>query len=469
MPILNFDSSERWRPLNVEMFLNETNPSTGAPWNQICSPEAGCTGLTGDSSLRAYPTAQSYISMHRDANSDPDSYESPHSGCLQTTIWGTQLLDCDSGSASAISYNFAGPSPGGYLYIEYWFFYRYNQGWEDIGNHAGDWEGVTVAPTDDDKAIAYVELSHHGAWDAYLPSNLDCGPGVPPPGTCSTAGDETADSVNVDVFPAAGSHANYPQPNDSDFDDRPDDGLASWANNLFPSALIPMPATAGDGNAWTSGPENWTDWPGAWGDTLNPGSPTGSPCGPAAPTSAANGVCGDDHGGHYYAPWSQTGTNLSCSGADCPQVRPATSAPTPDGCFNWFGGGVVIAACDERSITNAVRSDRFVGPGRFTISLPKPRSQAGTGPGVAQLLGVPLDIGERAVINGVVPRGTELFVRAQHGRTVTAAAFDDIGPIRGRATILVRYRKRGGIDVIVESERSVIGPTLSQSQTMPRR
>ena len=129
--------------------------------------------------------------------------------------------------------------------------------------------------------------------------------------------------MNVNTFPAAGDHANYPSPNTDPLEENPYDGLSPWGNNLVASDLIPLPATAGQNNAWTSGPLNWTDWPGAWGDTPETGTLTfdGSPCGPAAPPTAADNDCGNDHAGHYYAPWSQTGTNLYCSGADCPQTR----------------------------------------------------------------------------------------------------------------------------------------------------
>ena len=129
-----------------------------------------------------------------------------------------------------------------------------------------------------------------------------------------------SERVNVRAFPAAGDHANYPSPNTDPLEENPYDGLSPWGNNLVASDLIPLPATAGQNNAWTSGPLNWTDWPGAWGDTPETGTLTfdGSPCGPAAPPTAADNDCGNDHAGHYYAPWSQTGTNLYCSGADCP-------------------------------------------------------------------------------------------------------------------------------------------------------
>ena len=112
--MLNFDSSEKWRPLNVDMFLNETDPTTGGPWNQICTTTtvpATCTGLMGTASLQSpYGNNDSYISIHRDSNSDPDSIRRRIRVSADEPYGTSRLLDCDSGPASAIYYNVVGPS-----------------------------------------------------------------------------------------------------------------------------------------------------------------------------------------------------------------------------------------------------------------------------------------------------------------------------------------------------------------------
>lgn len=477
MPVLNFDSTEKWRPLNVDMFLNETDPSSGAPWNQLCSPELGCTGLVGASSLQSYTTADSYISIHRDSGSDPDSYVSPTASCYTQLYFPTfpptvtTLHDCDTGDASAIYYTIAGPSPGGYDYIEYWIFYRYNQAFEDQGNHAGDWEGITVVPSPDGNALEWVELSHHGAWNSYLPSSLDCGTSE---GACSVPGAEDPNELNVDSFPAAGSHANYPQAGDSDIDDNNNDGMAAWGNNLKQAELLPLPSPAGSGIGWTdAGPENWTDWPGAWGDTAQTeqydGTWSGSPCSPAAPLSAANGHCGADHGGHYYAPWSQTGTNLNCSGGTCPQVRSANGPVTPLTCSSWFGSGVAIAACDKATMDGAMGSHGMLRKGGFTLGLKGKRAKAGSAPGIAQLLGMPLQPGAEAVVSGSVPRGTEISVRARRGRYFETATFAGFGQIHGTAKIEIRRGARGRPQPILRIGRSTVVPKVTTRTTITRR
>lgn len=208
MPELLFDNTEKWRPLNVPMFLSERDPSTGTPWNQICSPSAGCTGLTGVGDLGAYPTADSYILIHNDGG-DPNSYRSP---TCTSTIGGTQVYDCDTGPATAIYYTVRGPHTvggTGYDFNEYFFFYRYNQGPGVVnqGDHAGDWEGAVVGVAPGANTFEFAEFSQHGAWESYLRDNLECdGGGV------ASCGSESTQYVgqHLDIFPAAGSHANYP-------------------------------------------------------------------------------------------------------------------------------------------------------------------------------------------------------------------------------------------------------------------
>jgi hypothetical protein len=472
MPVLLFDQQEKWRPLNVDDFLNETDPATGAAWNQICSPALGCSALQGSASLTGHPTPDSVISIHRDSSSDPDSYVSPNSACSTTNSFGTQLHDCDSGPASAIYYHIVGPSPGGYMYIDYWFFYRYNQGLADVGNHAGDWEGVTIVPGQDDNSIAWAELSHHGTWDAFLPSQLDC---LDPQNACSAPGAEGPNDVNAAIFVASGSHANYPQADSDPLDDGPHGGEDPWGNGQNSSALLPFPGTAGQGNPWSEGPQNWTDWPGAWGDTGQAGF-TGSPCGPAAPNTAADSTCGDDHAGHFFAPWAQQGSSLSCSGTACPQARVfgsnrgSQSQPnaTPLGCTSWFGGGVVAAACDQRAMQRAVLHRRLQDRGGFTITLGSSHRRGATAPGLAQLVASPLQPGQVAILSGRVVQGTELFVRARSRRTQIAVTFESLPGFRGRGVIRVLRGPGGRPRVVIEIGRRRISPAVSHVEARPR-
>jgi hypothetical protein len=470
MPILDFDSGEKWRPLNADYFMGEQDPSTGQPWNQICASSGNCKGLSSGADLQSAPTSSGYIIIHN-SGGNPDSYRSPNSSCIHN-VGSTLVYDCDTGNPSAIYYHLVGPSPGGYTYIDYWFFYRYNQGYQDIGNHAGDWEGVTVAPSKDGNTFAFAEFSQHGSWNSFLRANLRCDNGGL--GSCGT--DYQTPSwywgQHVMTFPAAGSHANYSQPGTSDSTDGSNDGKAPWGRNLDPSALIPFPPNAPQGTAWTSGPENWTDWPGMWGDTtpsgvtctaggivnlLGFGNPcSNSPTSPAAPSPA-------DHGPHFFAPWS----GVSCDpGAACPA---AVRRSQPLACSSWFGAGVAALACARSVMDSALLHRDLARAGGFTLRLLGQRRSAATAPGLAQAMGRPLRLGERAVLQGHAPAGTELLVRAIYRRRLEAFVFDGLGPFRGKATVTIIRGRHSTPQAVLTIGRARIRPSLSVGVTLPAR
>lgn len=464
MPVLDFSSQEKWRPLNVPMFLGEQDPSSGAAWNQICAQSGGpCTGLSGETGLQADPSSSSYIVIHN-SGGNPDSYTSPTASCQQSNGLGTTLHDCDSGPASAIYYHPAGPSPGGYTYIEYLFFYRYNQGYQDIGNHAGDFEGVTVAASNTSNTFAFAEFSEHGDWDVFLRDNLECYDNGGGPGSCGS--ESSPNGLHVTTFPASGSHANYPEPNSGPSTDGNTDGNAPWGRNLQSStvagtcpsnvpaspaetcgpALIALPPTASQGAAWTSGPERWTDWPGSWGDTTG-GLPwdSQSPTSPAAPNPP-------DHGPHYFAPW----TGVSCaSGAACPSraSRPAMN------CANWFGYSVAVLACDEGAMRAALRRGRLGHRGSVAVALPAQHRHAARAVGLAQAIGHPMKPGERATVSGSIHAGTYLWVHAAEGKHFVSSLFV-LRRFHGTGTISVERGRRGYPSVVFIRGRSRQRPSM---------
>jgi hypothetical protein len=455
-PLLDFDSTEKWRPLNAEMFLNEQDPSTGLAWNQICVHSTGsCTGLTGERGLQVFgPSSDSYIQIHNSDGTE-DGYDSPDPDC-HSTVGNTHVLDCGTGLASAIYYNVTGPSPGGYTYVNYWFFYRNNQGPVDVGNHAGDWEGVTVAPTDDGSTFAFAEFSEHGEWHSYLRDELQCdGQGE---GSCGTENAGTTLPATPDyygqhvmTFPAAGSHANYAVANQGDnVADNGNDGGALWGRNWDPTAsvattcpanvpdasdaicgpaLIETPVTAGQGADWLSGPGQWTDWPGDWGQDSD------SPCSPAG---APRDGCGNDHADHFFEPWS-TDANLNCptpidlqgnplpDGTACPRARGRQAQQLPLTCGSWFGDATAALVCDQPSMRIAVGRRTLTRRGAFTLAVRDRRGLAATAPGLAQLVGAPLRPGEQATVTGTIPAGTTIAVRASTG------ARTDVGVYRQHA------------------------------------
>ena len=453
MPILDFDSSEKWRPLNVAMFMSEKDPANGQAWNKICSATLSCSGLDGELAMGSYSTTDSYISIHRNANSDPDSYTSPTAACNQV-VGSTSRHDCDTGPASAIYYHVVGPSPAGYTYVDYWFFYRYDQGYNDFGNHAGDWEGVTVAPSPTGNTFEFAEFSQHGTWNSFLRDNLECDNASG--GSC---GSEAVgySGQHVMTFPASGSQANYSRPNSSGTFDGGNNGAAPWGRNLDTNSTGTCPANVPSSPPNVCGPaliafpatgaQRWTDWPGRWGETTPSGiAGANSPTSPAGATPA-------DHGPHFFAPWS----GVSCdSGAACPA---AAHRRAPMYCNNWFGAGVAAVACQQRRMRGALRKRQLGHRGKFTIRLITQRRRAATAPGLAQVLGRPLRPGERAEVSGTVPRGTELLVRARAGRRLVTAVFDRVGPVHGRATLRVNRTRAGTPAVVLVRGGAQIKPT----------
>jgi hypothetical protein len=454
MPILDFSSQEKWRPLNVEAFLKEVEPSTGQPWNQICN-EGVCTGLQGETSLITAPYASDYMKLHN-SGGEPNSYRSPYPSCIHT-VGGTEVFDCDSGPESSIYYHIVGPSPAGYQYIDYGIFYRYNQGYLDIGNHAGDWEGVTVAPAANYATFHFAEFSIHGKWDSFLRENLECDNGGE--GSCGSELGEHYTGLHVISFPASGSHANYTRPNSGPSTDGNTDGKAPWGSNLNPEALILFPTTAAQGAAWTSGPEHWTDWPGRWGET-EPGElelpgESQSPCSPAA-------RCSKDHANHFFAPW----TGVTCeTGGACPA---RTKQPQPFSCSDWFGYSVAALACEPRAMRHALR-DRGLGDhGRFTIRLIDQKRKSATAPGLAQVIGRAMSPGEDAEVTGTVPTGTTILVRLQTAHGLLSAVFDKFGGFRGRALIVVRRRGRALVAYIMRGRHRQTATSFVRESLGPR-
>jgi len=481
MPILDFSSQEKWRPLNIPMFLSEQDPTTGQPWNQICLPYPAsiCGGLNGEASLQANPQTNSYIIIHN-SNGTPVTYQSPTSSCIHY-VGSTQVYDCDTGPASAIYYHVVGPSPGGYTYIEYLFFYRYNQGYQDIGNHAGDLEGVTVAASTTQNTFQYAEFSQHGNWESFLRDNLECDNNGT--GSCGSEVGPNYFGQHVMTFPAAGSHANYIQPNSGPSTDGNTDGQAPWGRNLSTSltpgscpsnvpaspvetcgpALIALPPTASQGSSWTSGPMRWTDWPGMWGDTGASCVATGcslgdstSPTSPAAPNPS-------DHGPHYFAPW--TGVTCNNLGAACPS---SAQGPQPLACGNWFAASVAVLGCNESMMRNALKTRRLTRHGSFSVDLISQGRRAATAPGLAQTLGRPLQPGQAGLLSGNVPSRTELFVRASWGRRMVIAIFR-LSAFRGTGRLIIlRGPHHYPMPVLVEGRNRLL-PNSTLRTSVPSR
>lgn len=448
-PMLRFDSSEAWRPLDVDQFFAENQ-------HRVCDMVmSGCYPIHNYGDLVLYPTANGYIDVA--GSGDWSNYKSPYSEC-NTGV----LQDCDTGSRSAIYYH-AVPTSNGYTYLDYWFFYRFNHYSSDPvinaihgDEHEGDWEGITVAPSLTSNSFDFASLSQHGVWFSYLRGTLQCDRGGQ--GSC---GDSSIGNLGtrVESFVAAGDQPNYPiacSTNDCSqtlgtrctlqFPICPEnnhDGAVYWGRTDDPASVLQFPATSPTG-IWTEGPKNWVDWPGTWGSdeggakARGPSSP-GDPFGP--------------NGDHFYHPWvSYCADNTNCQLAAGARVRRnATAASNPGSpCDGWFGGDVVALACNPGQLSSAIRHGNVGSHGSFGVTVNTGHRVSAAGSGVSQIVsGTPLEPGDQVVLQGHVPAGTEIRVRTRTSRFAGAARFvAPRGSTRVRVLRVVTRRGRPRLVVV---------------------
>jgi hypothetical protein len=62
-PLVRFDNSEDWRPLNLDRFFAERDPSTGAAYHRICDGGA-CSPITSVAGLALHHTSSSTLDIH---------------------------------------------------------------------------------------------------------------------------------------------------------------------------------------------------------------------------------------------------------------------------------------------------------------------------------------------------------------------------------------------------------------------
>jgi len=457
-PALFFDSSEKWRPLNVNELLTELRPD-GQPTHARCidaqaastpdelahdpfdtipdrfevpgndptsPPTALCAPIHQESDLTKWRSDRSFLMINRSLSADVSTYASPYAGCRVGS-----LLDCNGGEAgltskSGIYYDVI-ETPG-YDFLAYWMFYRFNS-FSDathLFNHQGDWEAVAVAPNASG-SFDFASFSGHGHWYSYLRSSLTC---VDQPGGSCGTDDERA-GKRVKVFVANGSHANYGTPcsevvpggcpqSSGPWPDRGYDGQAAWGRNGDAASVAPLPVVGSGG---------WNDWAGHWGAT-------GSPLGVDSPQSPAAQAM-------YGKPWdtcarAQNGCPLPSSRSVAPSggqgspLVPGSEVRSPTGCSSWFGPGVNGLLCDPVGLKRRIAAGRLTQSTAVRLSVVRrPGTRAGRAGGpsdaragaarvVAQTLGAPLAAGDALRVSGAMPRGAVVLARARRrdGRVV---------------------------------------------------
>ncbi|MCC6226287.1 MAG: hypothetical protein IT195_07765, partial [Microthrixaceae bacterium] len=464
-PILRFDNSERWRPLNIDTFLSEVHQYGGpeSTRHQVCedrsNPGVGCVDITSWETLRQFGQSWEdqtkedwpYIDIH--GNLNEVDYASPH---LDECSAPSGLYDCDSGATyTSIYWHTVGPfAESNYRYFDYWFFYRLN--WFDpLFSHEGDWEGMTVAvsASDPDPAtFAFAALSAHGRQWHYLRKTLICN-------TNEIIGGCGPGYSRVNTFIANDTHANYPQPcsaplgipicgqtDDSEYGQGPlpekgYDGSEPWQANTDPAALKPFPATRG----WAPGTTDptWVDWYGLWGAW---GSGVESPAAWRVPNlfndphlaiaAACTERFTDPNGGPYVQDCDGT------EGPNAPRAQAEASIESP--CDVWNGPHVVASLCQPAELRDALRTGTIDNPDGARLAGPGLNGRTyGAGTGIDQLVGKPIRPGERLRIVGPVPAGTWLRIVMRAGEKTGVGVFKL--PLMQSATIVLL---EGGARVI---------------------
>ncbi len=289
-PYLYFDSHEPWRPVEIGSFLSERYPDGGG--HQVCptSDRSGCVPVTSIDELVATiairdPGQALRLNIHGRQAAGRDFASPTRSACFEE-----RLRDCDAGPATVI---YANLHPAGdELFIDYWWFLRYND--LDLpdagrcggplkkafpklcGDHEGDWEGITVVTDLAATRVRYAIFAQH---DGRM--RLDPGP----QGDFAARRFEFADPErrHVKVYVAQGTHASYPSPcrhkrgrlfckQGNGLPEGFHDGERPWGRNdegdcgQEPGCVLLLPRIGsenpGEPLLYAA---SWNAWPGLWG------------------------------------------------------------------------------------------------------------------------------------------------------------------------------------------------------------
>jgi hypothetical protein len=222
-PALLFSYLEPYRPITVDSLLAERDSRNkdvhrrcDRVMNVLTATARDACELVGsvDEFLatkprlqknEAWPPIKSWLSIWPYMGS-ADQYHSPSNWPCGANSYGVGFRDC--GNRSAIYYDY-GQGAHFYRFLDYWFFYRYNELSNDM--HEGDWEGVTVVLRPEPgltskAAVAGAIFWQHGdAWYRTASGLNWCING----GASGASCDSSFDSGHAADFVGAGSHAAY--------------------------------------------------------------------------------------------------------------------------------------------------------------------------------------------------------------------------------------------------------------------
>ena len=448
-PLLFFDSSERWRPLNVAAFAAERNGSQ--PRHRICqatspSNPAGCRApfdrLVSIEQLGALrPAHRMLLDLNGDGRTtDADDASSPAAACRKD---GRQ--DCNTGPLYAHTL-----TVGGYLVADYWWYFRYNDtiaprgvfGGELGLDHEGDWEGISLGLPSSTPSAArpdWVAMAGHKDDQPrkYLLGTLSCD-GNQADASCGATG------VRPNVYVSNGQHAAYPMKCsartklgailggvgayvgmckqvqiDSRLPEGGHDGKRAWGSNADNSVVeFPQP----------DGRTSWTDWPGAWGVPGNTNSPAINPRftdgGAARPVLAV------------------------------PRQATAGSERTTS-CDEWIGELTAAIVCDQQELQAAFAGGTLGRAGAVTATAPG--HGVASAPGLVQVGGGALGAGESVTLRGPVADGARVVVQAFGTRGASLTSFRATGMSAG-GRIAVTNRPDGASTTLTTAAGVRIAP-----------
>jgi hypothetical protein len=428
-PILKFDTSEKWQPLSVSGFFAEGI-------HRVCLPKPPFTRATIQSFFHSGNTAAFNRATTCQVITDPaqllnppwnspsawvqvagpgynaSTYHSPDPSCNAAG-----LLDCGLAPKSSIYYNETRPS-NSYEYLDYWVFYRYNDGpsypnGTPVDKHQADWEGVTVGvPSPNAGTFDFAAFAQHKSVYSYLRNNLGCDDG--PTGSCGTASAPKGERLNVYVV--NGGHASYPEPcharvilgynvscwetgfpllvagqNFPLLDAGGWDGSDPWPANADSTAVLPLADAAAP----------WVQWLGTWGIEGN--------------------VPNLRNQARFRSPGGATNACGSGDGTRPDPVQICAARHRRVSCASWFGQSVSVAACDPPRLERAMRTRTLGRRGTLRIVFTRRSVRSASAPGVVQAMGAVVTPRDRTYVKGVVRAGSTVLVRGfVPGQVVTA-------------------------------------------------
>ena len=327
-------------------------------------------------------------------------------------------------------------------------------------NHEGDWEAVTIAPSQ--RAGAYGEtfdfasFSQHGKFFSYLREVLSCDGGKQ--GSCGTghAGLKGVrrcrsflrTAITLTTRKHVTARALRRNRNCPGHPSVRMTVVNRGVTMVFRPLSFRLPEV---------GTNQWVDWPGRWGNEADAGETEIPPMSPA------------NQSPHFSEPWeSKCEGGSGCfarahvtagvaSVAARSQLVPLSDATDAVNfqthtlgadayCANWFGGGVQALLCDPERLAGSLRS-RGLRPTNSMGFAHRKGDRAASTAAVAQMSGRPIEVGQTIYIHGPINRHTVLFVRIlSHGR-LSEVSFADIRLDRGQ-TRAIRVTARAGQPVV---------------------